>query len=205
MVEMGREAAIVFDVLGTARAMRYLKPEPVPDDLLERLVWAGTRASSANNTQPWEFITVTSPEQRRRVAEAVAPFLELVDSLPAPTDASEARTRSGSTRLIAELATVPALIFVCGRNDYPASEPREFYLWSAVFSAAQNILVAARALGLGAALTTLHVANPAAIRDLLGLPAGLRIGAMIAVGWPDRPFGPVKRRPLQEVLHRDRW
>ena len=195
----------VFDALGTARAMRYLKPDPVPDEHVEAIVWAATRASSADNTQPWRFIAVTDPGQRQRIAAAIAPFRRVVDAMPAPSGATKTRTRRGAEHLIDSLAGVPLLLFICGRNDYPEEQPQERYLWSAVFAAAQNAVVAARALGLGAVFSMLHVAAPAEVRAILGVPAGVKIGVMLAIGWPERAFGPVTRKPVGEVLRYDHW
>ena len=204
-VEPESTVRAVFEVLGTARAVRYLSTAPVPDAELEALVWAATRASSADNTQPWAFVVVTDPQQRRRIAAAVGCFDRISKELPEPTDPVARRTRGGAAHLLESLADVPALLFVCGRNDYPPTQPQERYLWSAVFAASQNIVVAARALGLSAVLTMLHVANPAAVREILGVPREYKIAAMFAVGRPERATGAVTRRPLAEVIHRDRW
>jgi nitroreductase len=201
----GAAQRTVFETLGTARAMRYLSPEPVPGDHIEALVWAATRASSADNTQPWQYIAVTDPAQRQAIAASVRPFRAVVDDLPEPADPAGRRTRHGANHLIENLADVPLLLFVCGANDYPAVRPQERYLWSAVFAAAQNVVVAARALGLGAVFSMLHVAAPGQVRAILGVPAEIRIAVMLAIGWPLRPFGPVTRKPLAEVLRYDHW
>lgn len=199
------EQVSVFQALGTARAMRYLRTDPVPAAHIEALVWAATRASSADNSQPWQFVAVTSAGQRQAIADAVAPIRSMVESLPGPVDGTGARTRRGADHLVGRLASVPLLLFVCGSNDYPAIQPQERYLWSAVFAATQNAIVAARALGLGAVFTMLHVAAPGRVREILGVPPGVKIAAMLAVGWPERPSGPMSRKPLGEVLHHDRW
>jgi nitroreductase len=195
----------VFDTLGTARAMRYLRADPVPAGHVEAVVWAATRASSADNTQPWRFLAVTDAGQRQRIAAAIAPFRQVVGAMPEPSGQTAARTRRGAEHLIDSLASVPLLLFICGLNDYPKGDPQERYLWSAVFAAAQNAVVAARALGLGAVFSMLHVAAPAEIRAILGVPAGVKIGVMLAIGWPQRPFGPVARKPVGEVLRYDHW
>ena len=195
----------VFDVLGTARAIRHLRPDPVSDAHVQALVWAATRASSADNTQPWRFVAVTDPAQRERIADAVSVFGEFSRDLPQPGDATSVRTRQAATHLQQNLAAAPLLLFVCGRNDYPAVRPQERYLWSALFGATQNVVVAARALGLSAVFTMLHVANPSGVRSVLGVPPDYKIASMLAVGWPARPPGPVTRRPVEDVLFRDVW
>jgi nitroreductase len=100
---------------------------------------------------------------------------------------------------------VPLLLFVCGTNTYPPEDPQERFLWSAVYPAAQNVVVAARALGLGAVFSMLHVIAPGQVRAVLGIPPAVKIGVMLAIGWPERPSGPMYRKPLTEVLRYDHW
>jgi nitroreductase len=195
----------VFEALGTARTMRYLRADPVPAGYVEALVWAATRASSADNFQPWEFIAVSDRDRIAALAAAVAPFRQMVADLPPPADASEARTIRGAHYLFDHLAQVPLLLFICGRSDVRIGLQPDRYIWSAVAGAAQNVLVAARALGLGAAYTMFHLGNEAAVRQLLELPAEVRPGVLMAVGWPERPFGPLDRKPVSEVLRYEHW
>jgi nitroreductase len=195
----------VFETLGTARAIRHLRTDPVSTEHIDALIWAATRASSADNSQPWQFVVVSDAAQRGRIAEALTDFGEFSKELAGPVDATSERTRRAAMHLQEHLAETPVLLFVCGRNDYPSIQPQERYLWSAVFGATQNIVVAARALGLSAVFTMLHVANPGTVREVLGVPAEYKLAAMLAVGWPAKASGPVTRRPLDEVVHRDRW
>jgi nitroreductase len=199
------EQRAVFEALGTARSMRYLRPDPVPPDYIEAIVWAATRAASADNCQPWEFIAVTDHGQIRGLAAAVVPFREMVAGWPPPAGESEARTLNGARYLFDHLADVPLLIFICGRNDLVAGMQPERYMWLAIAGAAQNALVAARALGLGAAYTMFHLGDPAAVRTILGLPEEVRLGVLLAVGWPARSFGPMTRKSVGEVLRYDHW
>jgi nitroreductase len=78
-------------------------------------------------------------------------------------------------------------------------------MYSAMYSAAQNIIVAARALGIGCAYTTMHVHNEPAVREILGLPSDRHIGVTMPIGFPQRPFTAVNRRPVSEVVHHNRW
>lgn len=195
----------VFEAMGTARSMRWFKPDPVPDELIDKVLWAGTRASSPNNTQCWDFIVVTDPDQRRALGDALAPFAQATQAMPDPTDPTDHRTLQGARNLAARLAEVPVIILVAGRNIYPEHQPRENFMWSAVYAAAQNMLVAARALGLGAAFTTFHGTAPQEFHRILNLPEDRHLGVTMPVGWPDGPVGPVTRKPLEEVVHRDRW
>jgi nitroreductase len=195
----------VFEVMGSARAVRYFTDAPVSSDHLDALIWAATRASSPDNSQLWDFVVVTDPGVKRDIGSAISSFLGTVSAMEPTTDDVRARTRTGAVHLIEHLSDVPALIFVCGRNDYPAAAPEEKYLWGALHSASQNMVVAGRSLGLSVVLTMLHIAAPGKIRTLLNLPSDVRIGSLMAVGYPAKDFGPVTRRPLAEVIHHDRW
>ena len=100
---------------------------------------------------------------------------------------------------------MPAWILICGRKVYPPQAPSEAMVWSTVYPAGQNLIVTARALGLGATFTTFHLAAEAEFREVLGIPEDVLLGVCVAVGHPARPHGPVNRRPLAEVLHWDHW
>jgi nitroreductase len=198
----------VFEVLGSARSMRWFRSDPVDDALLDKVLWAGTRASSPNNTQPWRFVVVKDPELRAGIGALFAERLAAPSSsTPAvsPEDATTRRTYEGAVNLMRTLGEVPVLIFVCGFNRYPEAAPNELLMYSALYAAAQNMLVAARALGLGAAFTTLHRSCEAQIRELLGIPDDAHMGLTMPLGWPARPFGPLTRRPLSEVVSVDRF
>jgi nitroreductase len=203
---------IVLDVMGTARSMRWLTDEPVDPALVERVVWAGTRASSPGNSQAWDFLVVTSSEIKQRVQHAIVERWPLggggADELNAshlPTDPTDRRTMLGAQNMVATMHMAPVLIFVCGANIYPRGAPRIEWAYSAVYSAAQNMLVAARALGLGAAFTTFHYVAEAEVREILRIPDDRILGITMPLGWPARPFGPVTRRPISEVIHYEGW
>jgi nitroreductase len=195
----------VFEAMGTARAMRFFQPDPVPDELVEKVLWAATRASSGNNTQGWDFVVVRDAEQRARLGEALTGFVKRVEGMPDPGNETDRRTLAGARNLAATFGQVPVVIVVCGANIYPAEQPRETFMYSAVYAAAQNLVVAARALGLGAAFTTLHGVAERQFREILGIPDDRFIGVTIPLGWPAGPVGPVTRKPLEEVVHHDRW
>lgn len=196
----------VFDAMGTARAIRYLKADPVDPELVDKLVWAATRASSPGNSQAWDFVVVTDPAKKQRIGGAISDAVAGAIRVPGPdADPSVRRMLTGAKDLAGGLANAPVLILVCGRMVYPPGNPDEQMIWSACYPAAQNLIVAARALGLGATFTTFQRRAEQAVRDTLGIPDDVRMAALIPVGWPDRPHGPVKRRPVEEVIHRDAW
>jgi nitroreductase len=100
---------------------------------------------------------------------------------------------------------LPAIIFVCGPVAYPPTAPMEQFVWSALYPAAQNLIVAARSLGLGTTFTTFHMFMESEHRELLGIPKEIRFGVMIPIGWPQNEFAKVKRKPISSVIHWDKW
>jgi len=195
----------VLEAMETARAMRYLRPDPVPDALLEKLVWAATRASSPGNSQGWEFVVVKDRATKQRLGAAVRERMGAgIRAMPAESD-MQRRMLAGAGHLLEHFADVPAWIVICGRKIYPPQAPSELMVWSTVYPAGQNLIVAARALGLGATFTTFHLAAEAEFRATLGIPPDILLGVSVAVGYPARTTGPVKRRPVEEVLHWGKW
>ena len=195
-----------IEAMETCRAIRYLKPDPVPDETIRRLIHAATRASNPGNSQGWDFVVLRDADKKRRIREALEQRMApAIDAIDAGGDAVQERVLAGAGHLIRHLDEVPVLIFVCGRPVYPPDAPSEQMVWSALYPAAQNLIVAARSLGLGSTFTTFHMAAEDVVRETLGIPADVRIGVTIALGHPDRPFGPLARKPIDDVLHWDAW
>lgn len=186
--------------------MRHLKPDPVPEGLVREILEAATCAPSPGNSQGWDFVVVRDPDVRRQLAtilrDGVRPLLPPV---PDGGDPGRRRLLESAHHLLDHALDVPLWILVCGRPVYPASAPSADWIPSAVYPAAQNLLLAARGSGLGATFTTWHMPSEAAVRELLAIPDDARIAVTIPIGWPDRPFGPLRRRPLEEVVHDDGW
>jgi nitroreductase len=200
-----------FEAMETARSIRRFRPDPIDPASIERLIWAATRASNPHNVQCWDFVVVQDPLVRAHVGEL---FRRAADERRAGAGANAPRSGEPSDSgprtnaaldLMAGIADVPAIVFVCGADVYPPDAPDPVYMYSALYGAAQNLLVAARAMGLGAAFTAFHRADEPGLRSLLGIPDDRTIGATIPLGWPDQPFGPVRRKPVAEVLHHDHW
>ena len=195
----------VFEAMSTCRAMRYLKPDPVDDELIERVVTAATWAPSPGNSQGRDFVVVTDAGKRQRIGDAVAGVMaDRVAAMDRP-DRTHRLMLDGTGHLVETLAACPVLILVCGTAIYPPGAPRESFVWSSIYPAAQNLIVAARALGLGTVFTTFQGVAEPVIRETLAIPDDVHIGCMIPMGWPDRSFGPVNRLPYEQVVHRDAW
>jgi nitroreductase len=193
----------VFGALGTSRAVRRFKPDPVPPETLEALIWAATRAASPENDQPWEFVVVTDAAIRAEVGQLVAAAADMhAASLPPTDDPGVRRSQESAKHLVRNFGETPVMIFVCHHVvDYPEAYQQVGVGFSGVFMAAANLLAAARSLGLGAAFTFTHMLAGPALPELLELPDDVAITVTIPVGWPLGEVGPVARRPSDEVLH----
>lgn len=195
----------LFTALETCLAIRYLKPDPVPRAVLEQLVYYATRASNPGNSQLWSFVILEDAKKKQRIADAVAKVMGPAMQSREPATGAAKRMYEGAQHLVATLARVPAIIFVCAKNGYPPPSPNVGFVWSAVYPASQNLILAARGLGLGTTFTTFHMVAESVVRETLALPDEILIGTTLCVGYPDRPFGPVKRKPVGEVIHWDGW
>jgi nitroreductase len=194
-----------FEVLETCRAIRYLRPDPVPQPIVDQLIWAATRAPSPGNTQGWDFIVVDQPAKLSTIGERIRSVIaDVIESMPRP-DRTTRLMLDGAANLARNFDQSPLVIFVGGPVIYPAWAPDEQFTWAATYAAAQNLLLAARALGLGATITILHQAADDLIRDKLSIPDDIRLAATIPVGWPAVSFGPVRRQPIDDVVHYNGW
>ncbi|MEM9610279.1 MAG: nitroreductase family protein [Actinomycetota bacterium] len=195
----------VFEAMSTCRAMRYLKPDPVDDDLVEQIITAATWAPSPGNSQGRDFVVVKDADKKAAIGGAIeAVMAPAVAAMDRP-DRTHRLMLDGTGHLVETIATCPVLIFVCGKPVYPYAAPRESFVWSSIYPAAQNLIVAARALGLGTVFTTFQGVAEPVIRETLSIPEDVLIGCMIPVGWPDRRFGPLNRVGYDQVVHVDGW
>lgn len=196
----------VLEAMESCIAMRYLREDPVPRADLERLIYAATRASSPGNSQNWDFVVVTDPAKKQEIGSAVSSAMAPVfAAIPDDPSSVEGRMVRGAAHLAENFARVPAWILGCARNAYPPSDPDPVFMYSTIYPAAQNLIVAARSLGLGTTFTTFQRVAEAVIRKSLALPDDVEPCVMVAVGYPERPFGPVRRKPVSEVLHWEQW
>jgi nitroreductase len=198
----------LFEIMRTTRAMRRLKTEPVPDHLIRQVLEAGTCAPSGGNMQTWRFLLVRDPEVKRQVGaiyrrawhEIVGPRYRAGGPAPGTTPEGFARMLTAADHLADHIHEAPVWIVPCLSS---ATHTRT--TGSSIYPAVQNMLLAARALGLGATLTTLHLLFEQEAEAALGLPAGAHSYALLPICWPEGRFGPVRRAPLAEVVFEDRW
>lgn len=205
----------IFEIIYSTRAMRRLKPDPIPEETLKKIVDAGIRAPSGGNVQEWAFVLVRDPELKRFIRDYYWNAWQQIrgqesfsmDKLPPPAQ----RMLNAAADLAANLDEAPVLLLACAHKEYTpvanAKVPRASLLavHGSIFPAVQNILLACRALGIGATLTTLHSFFEDSLKQKLGIPEKMEVAAMIPMGYPLGKFGPVSRNPVEEVIHWDRW
>jgi nitroreductase len=199
-----------FDVVTTQRAIRRLKTDPIPDAALRQIMDAAICAPSGGNRQGWSFVVVRDPAKRARLGELYREaWSELMkvpyyrDAASAPPDSPAGRMLASARHLGQHLGEAPVLIFACIALD-PGAQPT-LTTGASIYPAVQNIMLAARALGIGSCITTIHRFRDAQVKELLGIPSDVETAALIPLGYPLGKFGRPPRRPLREVAFADRW
>ena len=213
---MAKEIGL-FEAMYSQRAVRHFKPDAVPRDLVRRVLEAATKAPNGGNRQPWHFVVVDDHRLRGQVAEAYrkAWYPRFFHADGSPRTASSPSDPTNAARILADhLEEIPVLIFVCmdgGRAEAPSPEGvppvSTASRYASIFPAVQNLLLAARGLGLGTTITTALTHAPQEIRGLLGIPEEMEVCTMVPLGWPAEGvrFGPTTRKPVEEVSHFNGW
>ena len=191
-----------YEVLTHQRACRAFLPDPVPDDVLDRILTAATQAPSAENSQPWRFIVVRDAEQRKAIADlATKVWAGGARQVSQQHLAEKILEDVDQSMMGGGMAAAPVIVVVCGDPVHTFPSAMESSIWPCV----QNLLLAAGAEGLGASLTTMATLIPDKLRALLELPDDITPYAVVPIGRPARALGRPKRRPLSEVMHHDQW
>lgn len=223
MAEIG-----LFEAIHSARSLRRLKPDPIPEEMIAKILDAAIRAPSAGNAQNWAFVVVRDPEQRRRLGSIYRKASDIAAAVyaargrpPHLTEQQFARMMRAGGHLWEHLGEAPVLLIPCQRR--PVVPPRESLppaiaaryedelayadriRGASIYPAVQNIILACRALGLGTIITTNHIRCEGEVKAVLGIPEDVDTFALMPIGWPLAKFGPLTRRPLAEVVHADRW
>lgn len=203
----------IFEVMYNCRAMRRLKPEPVPRELLLRILDAANQGPTGSNLQGVRWVVVRDAEQKQRLAElnreSVERYIGAGSTRPAalPHQSAEKRQRMLDAVLWQKdhMHEIPALVIACYEFAEPAGEAGVARAGGSVWPAVQNLLLAARAVGLGATPTTLALVRRDEAKKMLGLPDNVEPVCLVPVGYPMGRFGPVTRMPVGETVHWDRW
>ena len=200
----------LFDALSTQRSMRRLKPDPVPESVIRQILDLAICAPSGGNRQGWSFVVVRDAAKRARLGELYRQAWGELMKVPyyaaasqAPPDSPAGRMLASARHLSEHLGEAPVLVLACIALD-PGVKPT-ITTGASIYPAVQNLMLAARALGVGSCLTTIHKHRDAQVKELLGIPADVETAALIPLGYPLGKFGRPPRRPLTEVAHWDGW
>jgi nitroreductase len=204
--------AKLFETMFSTRAMRRLKPDPVPEALIEQILRAGQAAPNGGNTQEWGVLVVTDRSVKAKVQayyqrvydESIGKnYAERLAQLaPGPERDKLARQVAATEHLTHNVHEVPVWLVACLKVGPRGANPMS---GASIYPAVQNMLLAARALGLGSTLTTRHMIYGAEVDAILGLPEGVKSFAILPIGYPEGRFGPVSRAPLETFAHRETW
>jgi nitroreductase len=199
----------VFEIMQTTRAMRRLKPDPVPDALIVKILEAGICAANGGNTQKWRFLVIKDPAIKKAVQvvykrafdEVIGP--RYASSAPPPGVTAEryARQHAAVEYLTEHFHEAPVWIVACIEDAAPPNR----WTGASIYPAVQNMLLATRALGLGTTLTTRHLIHEKEAEAALGLPEGVHSYAILPIGYPMGRFGPVGRGKLADFVYADKW
>jgi nitroreductase len=198
----------LFEIIRTTRSMRRLKPDPVPPELIRKILEAGLCAPSGGNMQRWRFLVVQDRGVKQTVGalyrrawdEVVAPRYRAGEPAPGTSRERFLRMLAAAEHLAHHIDEAPVWIVPCLQGETPTRTAG-----SSIYPAVQNMLLAARALGLGATLTTLYLNYEKEAEAAFGLPSDWHSYAILPVGYPLGRFGPVRRVPLEEVVYADGW
>ena len=214
----------LFEAMYSARAIRRIKPDPVPDEVITKVLDAAIRAPSGSNAQAWVFIVVKDAEKRRQLGAVYKKASDILMKLyagrerPAHMDEQQyERFMRSVVHLFNHMGDAPVLLLPCLRasmwsgaaklpDDIKAKAQAQARIaGSSIYPAVQNIILACRAFGLGTVLTTIHAFFEDEVREILKLPPDIQTYALMPIGYPQGKFGPVRRRPVGEVACLDEY
>jgi len=211
----------LFEAMYSARALRRFKPDPVPDEVITKVLDAAIRAPSGSNAQSWLFVVVKDEEKRRQLGAIYHKASQIVTKLyaerPRASHFSEEqyhRFMSSVIHLFENMHEAPVLLLACLKSAPTGTLSPEVQSamtkvartqGASIYPAVQNIILACRAYGLGTVLTTIHAFFEEEVKVIVGLPPEVSTFAMLPIGYPRDKFGPVRRLPVNEVACLDSY
>lgn len=209
---MASDSVGLLEGLATTRAIRRYRDEPIPDSVLRDILFAATRAPSGSNRQPFRFMVFQDSEQSRAVKSLIGQGAARLwnekrvndgyeNGSGRESDSPKARMARTIQDYVDHFSTVPVLVLAC-LVRYREPTPTE---GASVYPACQNLLLAARGLGYGGVLTGFQSYVEPQLRTLLHLPDSVFLAATITLGKPVGTHGPVRRRPMNELVFGDTW
>lgn len=211
--------AELYDVMSTLRAVRKLRPDPIPADVLERVLQAACWAPTGGNTQPWRVVVATADDTKQALQQIYAPewkrysagFMKMMSGLPADELAKWERVVAAGDHLAEHLAQAPVILMFCANPTMMAITDAQLDRVSmvgggSVYPAVQNAMLACVQEGLGCTLTTLHCLQEDRVKEVLDIPPEWATVGMVPIGYPvGRGHGPITRQPPAAMAYRDRF
>ena len=209
----------LYEAMSTLRAVRRLKPDPIPDDVLDRVLTAATWAPTGGNHQGWRIIAVSDPARKQALEDLYRPHWEgyipgyeaHMAGMSETARIKSARGLAAGTYLANHLHEAPVIAVFCFNPDRmtitdAALDRPSVVGGGSVYPAVQNLLLACRNEGLGCVLTTLLCMEEERVRTLLEIPADWYTCAHVPIGYPVAGgHGPISRKPVAEMVYRDRF
>lgn len=205
----------LYAAMSTLRSVRRLRPDPIPDQVLRRVLQAAAWAPTGGNRQPWRIVVVTDRDKKDKLGEIyreewerfLVVFRERLAAMDPEPRAKWERTVDAGNRLGENFADIPVVLNFCGTANLmtvtDADQPHpSFVAGGSIFPAVQNTLLACRAEGLGCTLTTLHCYQDDLVKEILTIPDEWGTAAIVPIGYPERTgHGPITRLPIEELAY----
>ena len=202
----------LFEAMATARAIRRYRPDPIPEEDLQKIFWAASRAPSGSNRQAYRFVVLRNDERSQQARLLLrGAFQEAwaekgrVDGYDAGSgavaDSPKARMAASMQWFVDHIHEAPIIVLACLQR-YRAESPTE---GASLYPAVQNLLLAARGLGYGGVITAWHAGVDAELKQVLDIPSEVAVHTTIPLGRPMGNHGPVRRRPLAELVYEGGW
>lgn len=207
----------LYDAMSTLRAVRKLRPDPIPDEVLERVLQAACWAPTGGNQQPWKVIVITDPDTKAGLQAIYRPewqryvtgFMARLDGQPEEVVEPWRKVSAAGDHLADHLHEAPAILLFCANPKAMAITDAKLDRVSmvgggSVYPAVQNAMLACVAEGLGCTLTTLHCLREPEVKELLAIPDSWATVALVPIGYPvGRGHGPITRKPPAAMAARD--
>jgi len=205
------EKISVFEAIYTLRSIRKFKQIPVEKEKIEKVIKAATMAPNASFTEPWHFVVVTKDQTKKRFTPLYSEAFRLYQS-QRRVITDEIRARLEKTKHFADnIHEIPVMIFVFMDPEKRAVKEgfldklTEQAMYGSIFPAIQNLMLAARGIGLGTILTTLLNFYEEDVKQILNVPKTMRLVAMVGLGYPAVKFAEPRRSPVEKFLHWEKW
>ncbi len=209
---LARLGAPLDAVMETQRAVRKVRPDPVDDRIVLRCIELALKAPTGSNGQNWEFVVVKDSEVKAKLGRAYKAAWSVYGRVGRRITAGDEAMQKvlGAVEWqVQHFEELPVLVVACLRGArvplLPPPPVAASSYYGSIYPSVQNLLLAARAMGLGASLITLPLLSMTVARRTLGLPISVTPACVVPLGWPRGRYGPTTRRPVGDVVHLDRY